>query len=167
MSEAGTLRAMARNYSRNNLWDHLDAEACTKAANKIDELTKQRDELLAFSSVKGDLYAANNAHIYDKQTAAHLRQKLTEQAAVIEKLIPALRFDSLNMSLAEWRDVCKVAEVARTDSKQILADYLREQIGEPVGYFYHDLHGDGLRESLDPVIRSSHIPLYKLPKCLK
>ncbi len=47
MSEAGLLRAMARNYNRNNLWDHLDADACTKAANEIDELTKQRDELLA------------------------------------------------------------------------------------------------------------------------
>lgn len=46
MSEAGTLRAMVRNYRMNNLWDHLDAEACTKAANKIDELTKQRDELI-------------------------------------------------------------------------------------------------------------------------
>lgn len=61
-----------------------------------------------------------------------LGNKVAEQAAVIEKLIPALRFDSLNMSLAEWRDVCKVAEVARTDSEQVLADWMREQLGEPI-----------------------------------
>lgn len=47
MSEAGLLRAMVRNYSRNNLWDHLDAEACTKAANKIDELTEKLIEQAA------------------------------------------------------------------------------------------------------------------------
>lgn len=122
MSEAGTLRAMARNYSRNNLWDHLDAEACTKAANKIDELTKQRDELLAFSSVKGDLYAANNAHIYDKQTAAHLRQKLLEakdkeiakykalcdqMGAEMKAAIPSLEihFDAYFEALAAWREM--------------------------------------------------------------
>jgi regulator of replication initiation timing len=29
---------MAKNYSLNNLWDHVDAEACTKAADEIASL---------------------------------------------------------------------------------------------------------------------------------
>ena len=33
-----TLRAMAENYSDGHQWDHLDSEACAKAADEIKQL---------------------------------------------------------------------------------------------------------------------------------
>ncbi|EGH20993.1 hypothetical protein PSYMO_05600 [Pseudomonas amygdali pv. mori str. 301020] len=38
-SQRPTLRAMARNYRNGHSWDHLDGEACIKAADEIDRLT--------------------------------------------------------------------------------------------------------------------------------
>lgn len=32
------LRAMARNYANGHCWDHLDGEACLKAADRIEQL---------------------------------------------------------------------------------------------------------------------------------
>jgi len=37
-SKRSILRAMVTNYAEGNRWDHLDAEACTKAADEIDAL---------------------------------------------------------------------------------------------------------------------------------
>lgn len=48
MSSEGILRAMARSYANGHSWDHLDGEACIKAA---DELCRLRTELEGTRSV--------------------------------------------------------------------------------------------------------------------
>lgn len=40
-----TLRAMVSNYADGHLWDKLDADVCKKAAERIDQLTVQREVL--------------------------------------------------------------------------------------------------------------------------
>lgn len=42
---AEILRAMVANYSRNNLWDHLDAKACADAADEIEALRAENEAL--------------------------------------------------------------------------------------------------------------------------
>lgn len=38
MTQEYTLRAMAKNYAGGHSWDHLDGEACAKAADEIKQL---------------------------------------------------------------------------------------------------------------------------------
>jgi hypothetical protein len=38
MTQEFTLRAMAQNYAGGHCWDHLDGEACLKAADEIARL---------------------------------------------------------------------------------------------------------------------------------
>lgn len=42
-----TLRAMVANYKDGHRWDHLDADACTKAADEIDRLRAENDAMRA------------------------------------------------------------------------------------------------------------------------
>jgi len=47
MSLQSTLRSMSRNSANRCRWTKLDADICQKAAEQIDQLTAQRDQLLA------------------------------------------------------------------------------------------------------------------------
>lgn len=52
MTQEFTLRAMAKNYAGGHSWDHLDGEACVKAADEIAQLRE------ALSLVKSDIMKA-------------------------------------------------------------------------------------------------------------
>jgi hypothetical protein len=52
MTQEFVLRAMAKNYAGGHSWDHLDGEACIKAADEIDRLRE------ALRLVKSDMMAA-------------------------------------------------------------------------------------------------------------
>lgn len=87
-----------------------------------------------------------------------LQTKVAEQAAAIEYLADQIFFDSMNTSLHEWRNICKVARIARTDSKQILAEWLDAQLGEPVAW---ESESEGLTYENH---YSDNVPLFKKPE---
>lgn len=109
-----------------------------------------------------------------------LGNKVAQQAAVIERLREVLwdtnKFidqtysdligsNSLESLAARYADTLSLplskALAIPTDSKQILADWMREQLGEPVNKVIHyDEAG------CEHVIHLAK-PLYKLPECLR
>jgi len=120
--------------------------------------------------------------------AVSLRLQVVEQAAVIEKLRevinsllgPMSGFDPDNkpstfachhhsetcsncaVLVGNWKVKCAAVQLlllTKTDSKQILADWMREQLGEPRTYLYKHYYYDG------SFVESE--PLFKLPECLK
>lgn len=96
-----------------------------------------------------------------------LGNKVAQQAAVIEKLQSVLQFYMDNGICEPLYYKAKEVLAIPTDSKQILVDWMREQLGQPVGVFYKGHGGEGWRESHDPAFKVNHTPLFKLPKCLK
>ena len=49
MTQEYVLRAMAKNYSGGHSWDHLDSEACTRAADEIADLRARLPKETALS----------------------------------------------------------------------------------------------------------------------
>ena len=45
------LRAMARNYANGHFWDHLDGEACLKAADRIEQLEAENKKLTLYKQL--------------------------------------------------------------------------------------------------------------------
>lgn len=150
--------------------------------NKFDIEYKGRSYIRQLLGESGEKYETE-VEILRSQAAADERVlRILElsnqtQAAVIEKLSGSIRFDSYNMSLAEWKSICEVVNSAKTDSKQILKDWMREQLGEPVASLYqHEDTGrvgfvdqyqlDNGFEKLNPRLMVI-APLFKLPECLK
>lgn len=107
-----------------------------------------------------------------------LGNKVVEQAAVIEKLRDALLYSYENQSpLDECNRLIYIerALTIPTDSKQILKDWMREQLGEPISYLARpdtedDYPLDYLVLAADPhpfiVQLTDAFPVYKLPECL-
>jgi hypothetical protein len=118
-----------------------------------------------------------------------LNQKIAEQAAVIEKLWEALQDqcpDYCEDGLIAPGMACpsctlhNQALAIPTDSKQILADWMRERLGEPVCYKYlYKFNGNSDSQGLpyDPCFVEKFstyppsgediTPLYKLPELLR
>lgn len=111
-----------------------------------------------------------------------LRLQVIEQSAVIEKLSLLIN-DWLDAGtthdLNETRAAFTEALTTSTDSKQILADWMREQLGEPIGEML-SAHAKPVPEMdqwckeillyspNNPYDLPKHrIPVYKLPECLK
>lgn len=102
-----------------------------------------------------------------------LGNKVAQQAAVIEKLQNALKTaTSICWSnFSESQEVILEEALATpTDSKQILADWMREQLGDPKAWLYQDNSGATfslLVDSPDELSSWKRFPLYKPPECLK
>lgn len=83
---------------------------------------------------------------------------------VIEKLLYTIENHNGNYKLtkAESVELASVVDKAKsTDSKQILADWMREQLGEPINKI---IHYDEVGLGHDIYLSQT---LYKLPECLK
>jgi len=96
-----------------------------------------------------------------------LSLRVVEQAAVIEKLQAGL----LKMTTNSFPTVQAVFSLAHeliaipTDSKQVLADWMREQLGEPIATVVEknsSMFSDKLDEDL-----MVGMQLFKKPECLK
>jgi len=107
-----------------------------------------------------------------------LSLKVSEQAAVIEKLRKGLlecrklnSLDNVGWSI-DVSDAIDELLAIPTDSKQILVDWMREQLGEPVAYHFRDdpacftMPGSGYSHKY-PTEALDIVSLYKLPECLK
>ena len=107
-----------------------------------------------------------------------LREQNIEQAAVIEKLKHELKslieFEMLNTGARHSGELCCEFQLAvdaisiPTNSKQILADWLDSQLGEPVGYEVITSDNKQMITSFE-VHLSGHscTPLFKKPDVLK
>jgi hypothetical protein len=138
----------------------------------------QGDIKLGIDLLEGlDLVNDYDAHI--KNNAINLLEtlgnKVAQQAAVIERLLYAIENHNGNYKLtkAESVELASVVDKAKsTDSKQILADWMREQLGEPSCWMWEFKHDDGASFSTkEPALSIrdgvDYQPLYKLPECLK
>ena len=108
-----------------------------------------------------------------------LRAKMVEQAAAIERLRDALyriatyrtgQCTDLAQELFDREDWATEALSSTTDSKQILADWMREQLGEPAawveeGIFMANPFSRKRIKLENP--KGVQTPLFKLPECLK
>ncbi len=84
------LKAMAHNYSAGHSWDHLDGEACEKAAaeiaakdSTIASLTAERDHWKTYSSGQGKLIESGvfvSNEDYVRLTTAEARIAVLEKA---------------------------------------------------------------------------------------
>lgn len=105
--------------------------------------------------------------------AANLR--IIEQAAVIEKLRGALAGirNPVGRSTAQLKGIAIQALAIPTDSKKILSEFMREQLGEPVGVFANvnaltPENGERWEHMVDDAHDGEdYIHLFKLPECLK
>lgn len=108
MSAEFTLRAMARNYAINNLWDRLDAKACLDAADEIAAL-RQKLEAAEKDAERWNFYIPKVAEIMGEPV-----EKIV--ADIDEAIAP----DSVTVTQYDWcpswkrRDVGKLSVKFRT-----------------------------------------------------
>lgn len=94
--------------------------------------------------------------------------KLAEQAAVIEKISEKLKpYPKLahNTGYFHLQEFFEEILATPTDSKQILADWMREQLGEPAAVVVDDFGGWTKVHMYEAMCDGTK--LFKLPDCLK
>ena len=92
-----------------------------------------------------------------------LRLKVAKQAAVIEEMIASLNeaIDGMGGSYALWSVRVKAVLALKHDSKQILAEWLDKQLGEPVTTIML------LDDAGSQINMTLQTPLFKKPGVLK
>lgn len=142
-----------------------DMEAIDVAVHMLETFGNKVAELAALSETR-------NEHIrlwqksYDEQLEVSRARatKIAEQAALIENLRSVLQFYITNGICESLYYKAKSALAIPTDSKQILKDWMREQLGEPVAF----IHDSGLITGDDKDYRAGNrTALVRLPECLR
>lgn len=176
----GDIKLVIDQLDRVELQYLCDTDTVQTAINMLETLGNKVAELETLCETR-------NEHIrlwqnsYDEQVKVSQARadKIAEQAAVIEKLRTALCVMLGDSEADPWlsaedkRRVAYEALAIPTDSKQVLNDWMREQLGEPVAWACW-ADDDNLitqdRASLlriEPVQYKNKYPLYKLPDILK